>query len=318
MTSKNKSIIEILLADIFWGFGFIGTVWVLKELNPFELIFTRFTGAFVISISWIYFSYLRKTKCENTFNLNDLRKVLTHSLLPGLLLTLMLVLQSYGLSLGTTATQSSFITILYVVMVPLITHFLRVEKHSFLILLWITLALIGMVLITRIKSFDFHASDLLTLGCAFFAALHIVAVDYVNKKNIDSFVLNAGQAFWCSLLLIPFLDFTLPGKLLDLNSLSALGLASLIFGSSLLAFYFQFKAQKNIQPTLAGLLFLLEAIFSMIFAYVLLNERLDSIQILGGLLIIFACVMSILEKEILTTLKNLINKKLNNSDEAKP
>lgn len=303
MNSKTRPVIEILIADIFWGFGFIGTVWALKDLNPFELIFTRFTGAFLASFFWIYFRSKAKYKNSEILHSINLKNFFAYSFLPGFLLAVMLVLQSYGLSLGTTATQSSFITILYVVIVPLITHLLKIEKHSLLIVIWIFIALIGMALITKIKSFEFHLSDLLTLGCALFAAFHIVAVDYVNKKNIDSFYLNTGQALWCSLLLIPFLNFNLPMKLINLNPSSAMGLISLIFGSSLLAFYFQFKAQKNIQPTLAGLLFLLEAIFSMIFAYILLEERLDGVQMFGGFLIIFACIMSLLEKELIAKIK---------------
>jgi drug/metabolite transporter (DMT)-like permease len=60
---------------------------------------------------------------------------------------------------------------------------------------------------------------------------------------------------------------------------------SLAFGSTVLAFFLQVKAQAFLSPTVASLLCLLESPFAMIFAAALLGETLGPLEGAGAALI---------------------------------
>jgi drug/metabolite transporter (DMT)-like permease len=77
----------------------------------------------------------------------------------------------------------------------------------------------------------------------------------------------------------------------SLTDLSLVGLFSLTFGSTLIAFAFQVKAQKILSPSVVSLLFLLEAPFATFFGLLFLGEELRSDQWLGAALILSTSVV---------------------------
>lgn len=82
-----------------------------------------------------------------------------------------------------------------------------------------------------------------------------------------------------------------------MSTQSWFGLLSLSLGSSLLGFFLQIRAQKELDASVASILFLLESPMSFIFAYFLLNERLSLLQSVGAALILLACLGASLKKK---------------------
>jgi drug/metabolite transporter (DMT)-like permease len=72
--------------------------------------------------------------------------------------------------------------------------------------------------------------------------------------------------------------------------LAIIGLLSLTFGSTLIAFALQVRAQRVLSPSIASLIFLLESPFALIFAIYFLNESMTDLQATGALLIFFSAV----------------------------
>jgi drug/metabolite transporter (DMT)-like permease len=103
--TRNQAILELVFAGTLWGFGFTATIWALQSISVSALVFYRFFGAFLIGL----FILLAQRISWKT-----LKKEATLSLLPGLILLAMLLFQTAGL-LSTTATNSGFITTLYVI-----------------------------------------------------------------------------------------------------------------------------------------------------------------------------------------------------------
>ncbi len=149
-----KGFFELLVANIFWGFGFVATVWCLNELSPSAILFYRFSLAFILSQITLLIIYKNRIfppllseiknisksnsisltlKTQNLFyylNFNFLKKMkyeIGLAFFPGLFLFLTLFLQTWGLKY-TTATKSGFITILYVLLVTLI-EIIHIKKH---------------------------------------------------------------------------------------------------------------------------------------------------------------------------------------------
>ncbi len=277
-----RPLIEILVATLFWGFGFVATVWALQELNTLQIIFYRFSGAFLLGAIFIRTSLAQfKTEFRN-------------GLISGLLLGLTMYFQTEGL-LHTTATKSGFITTLYVIIVPTLSNLFLKTKLDKRHWLYVVVALMGTGLIMEIKFSQLNQGDILTLVCALCASLHIIYVGMVSGKTINPFNFNLYQSFWIAVISFFFLQsHSLP----HLSAKPLIGMLSVTIGSTLIGFYLQVKAQRNISPSLASLLFLLESPFSCVFALIFLSEKVSIIQIAGAALILFACAKaSLLESE---------------------
>ena len=132
--------------------------------------------------------------------------------------------------------------------------------------------------------------DLLTLVCALFAAIHILIVGQRASRTTHDFAFNVFQSLWVAVLSLLALPFTQHWNLAELSSHGWIGILSLGFGSSLIAFYLQVRSQKKISPSVVSLLFLLESPVSCFFAYVFLNEKMGLSQWMGAGFILLACL----------------------------
>lgn len=281
LRSSLKPLIELAIAGALWGFAFIAIVWLLPYLSPSAIIFYRFGGAFAFGFFCLLIARTNKESLKYHFKL---------SLLPAALLYLTLILQTWGLK-TTTATNSSFITTLYVIMIPLMRSFMGHEKMTPRIWLSVMLALIGTGLIVQIQNFtEIHLGDFLTFLCAIAAAFHLLIMGKVAPKSTNDFATNVFQSFWVCLFSLALLPVEPKWSLSGMDSTAWAGLLILTLGASLIAFYLQVRAQKKVSPSIAGIMFLLESPFACLFAFIFLGELFNSWQWFGSFLIIAACV----------------------------
>jgi len=283
--------LELVLAAALWGFGFVATIWGLVAWAPVPLLFWRFVIGTIAGVL-IAAVFARPSRKELLWQLRA-------SFLPALFLAVMILLQTWGM-LYTTATKSGFITILYIVLVPLLETVVARKRIPIQLWLCIAISLVGVYLIVD-PSWDenFNIGDFLTLLCAFGAALQIITVDRVSGRVENAFVFNVFQSAWAALMLLPAIPFQ-PGHLLVSSPpISAwVGLLSLALGSTLIAFYLQVRAQKVLSSTVSSLFFLLESPFALLFAYLFLNERLGAQQGVGAVLIMISAFMATLPGKI--------------------
>lgn len=237
----------------------------------------------------------------------DWLKVFKAALLPGTVLMLALVLQTWGL-VFTTATKSGFLTCLYVLFVPAVESIVHRRRPPKGILFAGVCALIGVALMCGLfdllfnvqESTDpraaFNRGDVLTILCAFAVTAHIFMVGRIDRvlgKNFDSFQFNTAQSLAAGfpvLILAISVEpeaWSYPYRLLS-TSLPLIGFTSLCLGSTLIAFALQIRAQKVLSPSLASVLFLLESPFAAIFGGLFLHEPFGTNQILGGAIILMS------------------------------
>lgn len=298
-STEIKAIIELVFAGMLWGFGFVAAAWSLEAAGPLAITGWRFIIAGLIGSILFHRSLLH--------NFAQLTRL---SILPGFLISLTLVLQTWGL-MYTTVTKSAFLTCLYVLIVPAMQTIRGGRRPSRAFFFCGAIALLGVALMCGLLSFQTMANELsdkdrinrgdfLTLLCAFVASAHILSVDAVTKKvgaRLDSFAFNTLQSLWAG---VPALILSLPvfgfeaGAFMPASVLQhagwkpVIGIMSLTLGSTLIAFALQVRAQKVIAPNLASLLFLLESPFAALFGFFLLGERLGAEQLIGGSLIILS------------------------------
>jgi drug/metabolite transporter (DMT)-like permease len=273
---------ELLLAATIWGFGFVATIWALQSVDPISMSLIRFGIAFIAGM----IGFLIWQKTQNNYEATH-RAHLILSAGPGIFLSLTIGLQTWGLQF-TTATNSGFITTLYVVIVPFLDAVLLKRRVPMIHLLWVAFAILGTALMIQLHLDTFNTGDALTLGCAFAAAIQITWIGRIHHQIQSPFLFNIYQSLWAAagtIVLWPFyggLYWHAP------DNKALIGLFSLTIGSTLLAFALQVRAQKIVSPSLASILFLLESPFAAYFAFLLLYEKITTLQALGGVIIFLA------------------------------
>jgi drug/metabolite transporter (DMT)-like permease len=302
LNKQTSAIIELTIAGALWGFGFVAAIWALRGMGPLSITGWRFAIAavFGLGISVLIPSLRSTLKIWSQWKL---------AFFPGLMLSATLCLQTWGLQY-TTATKSAFITTLYVLMVPLLERFLLKRRLPRFHLVYVAIALIGVALICDLQAIWLEApnldhldaatlaknrlniGDLVTFLCAMTATLHILWFGVIARKIGSSFTFNNIQSVWAGLLPLAFSFVLETPPRPSFGDFSMVGLLMLAFGSTLIAFAFQVRAQKHISPSLVSLLFLLESPFSALFAIAFLGEGLRAVQWAGASLILCAAALS--------------------------
>ena len=265
---------------IVWGSTFALIKNILNFIPPYTFLTYRFLLATLVLmiIFWKRIKRMNKT-------------ILRKGSLIGIFLFLAYTLQTVGIKY-TTATKAGFITGLSVVLVPIISVFFIKEKVSRNSIIGAFFALIGLWFLNYANSFSFNFGDFLVLLCAFSFAMHIISVGLYTKK-LDYVLLVIVQLATVSILSL-FLAVIFERPALNLSYSFNVWWGIIFMGvfATAFAFYMQNRFQRYSTATKTAIIFSGEPIFSAIFAYFLLGEKVGLIAWIGGLLIIFGMIIS--------------------------
>ncbi|MBK7320681.1 DMT family transporter [Candidatus Villigracilis affinis] len=189
----------------------------------------------------------------------------------------------------TTAGNAGFITALYVVLVPFVLFFFWREKPHWMSIVAVVLAGVGAFLLSTGGRFEVQKGDALELIGALFWTFHVIILGkFASKFEAMSF--SVGQLFVCGMLNLGVGVFTEP--MMSFNWPLAFAIAYTAFFSLGLCYTLQVWAQQHTPPADAALILSLESVFAVLSGWLLLDERLVFIQILGAVLIFIAVVLS--------------------------
>jgi drug/metabolite transporter (DMT)-like permease len=195
----------------------------------------------------------------------------------------------------TTASNSAFITGTNIVLLPFAQILIIKTRPKFENVLGIIIVVIGLYFLTNLKKDEVNLGDLLTVFCAVSFAFYIVLLDKFSKKT-DTDALIFGQFLTTTVLALFFVIFFenyFFGNIPFILNLTLIG--SLIFNSifnTFLGLFLSTRFQKFTTPVRAGLIYNMEQIFAVIFAYFILSEMMTGIQVMGALIMIFGVVIS--------------------------
>jgi len=221
-----------------------------------------------------------------------MRTLLRDGALVGGLLALGFLLQTEGLS-RTSASRSGFFTGLLVVFVPVLEFLFFRKKPALPALLALGLAFFGMALlagpVVGAPGGSTLLGDLLTVGCALVFAGQIIALGRAAPRN-PILPLTLIQ------LVMVGLAAALVGPLIEPTQLPrdprlAAAIVYLAVFATLIAFLVQTWAQRVVSPVRMALLSALEPVFAALFAAVLIHERLERRELLGGGLIVAGVIV---------------------------
>jgi len=249
----------------------------LGNVKPFYFISLRFTTAFIV-LTLILNTRLKKINWR-TFKIGSFL---------GLWLFFGFAFQIYGLQF-TTASRSGFITGLSVIIVPVLSIFILKDRPTLSSWLGVLLALIGMYFLTGFTEAGFNIGDLLTFFCAVSIAMQIVFLSkYIIKE--DPLVITWLQITTVMVLGTIISFFESASGTLTINNYAVI-IYTGIFATAL-AIFVQSRAQQFTTSTHAGLIFSLEPVFGAIFSFLILNERLSTMGMIGAVLIFSGIILS--------------------------
>ncbi|WP_099209591.1 DMT family transporter [Thermococcus henrietii] len=260
---------ELILLTItaMWGLTFPAMKVSLDYLPPILFLAYRFGIASLLMLILFRSKVLRKETLREGFLL-------------GLTLFFGHGFQIVGLKY-TTASNSAFITSLYVVFTPFIAYFLLGERVKARDVLSLAIALTGLYLISGASS-SIGYGDLLTALCAVSFAFQIVLVQRFGEKDYLS--LAFWQIFWNFVFSLIF-ALAFEPKVFPRELLPWLGLLYTAVFGTVVAFTLQVKYQKHTTAYKAALIYSMEPIFGSLSAFVLLGERFTRRALAGAFLI---------------------------------
>ena len=273
----------LVVAAILWGLGFVAQRDGMNYIGPFFYTAIRF-GIGVLCLLPIYFitrKQERKIKVEK-------KTILIAGLIVGVLLFLGVSAQQIGLQ-TTTASKASFITALYMVLVPIFGIFLK-HKTSKIVWVSIVIALAGVYFMSITKEFTIERGDLFVIACAILWAVHFLFIAHYASR-VGAIRLSLFQFVVCTVLSLIVAIFTEP---IQLSALTP-ALPSILYGgigAVGIAYTLHVVALKDANPAYASLILSTESVFGALGGWLILHETMTSRQILGAGLILAAVIFS--------------------------
>ncbi len=280
----------LLTAAMIWGMSFVAQTVGMGYVGPFTFNgFRSFLAAAALTGYCLFMDGVRRKRGEFIPASPVQKKRFWKSgILCGLMLTAASSLQQYGLSM-TTVSKASFITVLYMIVVPFASLLLgkKLPKN-----IWfsVILALAGLYLLCVTESLSLGRGDFFVLLGAFAYAGHILMVDHFAPE-FDGAKLSCIQFWVCGILAtgIAFLFEPISFKNL---LIAALPICYSGFFSGGLGFTLQIYGQKRTDPSIASLLMSFESVFALL-GGVLLLHQIPTIREMIGCALMFAAIVLI-------------------------
>ncbi|MBU1918624.1 DMT family transporter [bacterium] len=278
--ARNKILIGdimLVLMTVVWGSTFYMIKIHLEFVDPVGMLFYRFGAAAILLWAWLFY------KKKNIFH-KPLR-----GLVVGIFLWLLYTPQNVGM-LYTSATNSGFITGLFVAFVPPISILFFKEWPTKMRILAGFVALMGMWFLTGGVQ-GMNKGDVITLITPVACAFYILYVDRYVKDDSDPLVLCFQTLVTvCVLSLIWMLLFDASFAIGSTASYWVLAYFTIF--ATLMTFAVHLIVQQFSTPMKVAIIFALEPVFAALFAWMFIGEKLIGLQWLGGGLIVAAMILS--------------------------
>jgi drug/metabolite transporter (DMT)-like permease len=220
------------------------------------------------------------------------------SVILGALLWAGQTVQMLGLD-RTSEAVNAFLTSLTVVFVPLSMVVIVRRPPPAAIWLPVSMAAVGIWLMTGATPAGFGAGEALGLGCAVLFSAHMIALGEIGRDD-SPWRMAAGQLLSVGLASAATSLFVSHGPIplthrVHWEIVTSAGiwlyLVLLIVISTMTAFGLMFYFQPKIDPTRAALIYLAEPVFAALYAYMTVGRTLMAIGFVGAGLILGANVL---------------------------
>ena len=271
MDHQRRADLMLLLATSFWGISNCLTAICLRDMQPLTLNAFRFITAFLV-LGFVFRKNLRRVS----------RVTVKYSILVGLSLVIVYTSLTYGV-MYTSVSNAGFIGALSVVTTPILEFIVYRKKPEKKFGVSMVLCLVGLALMTLSETLKPAFGDVICLFAAVFYSVDLMITERaVADERVDPLALGVVISVLSAFLETP----ALPGT-------AKVWAASLFLGivCSGICLVIQSVFQRHTTASRASLIFTLEPVFSAIFAFFLLGERIGVRGYLGAALMLASLVL---------------------------
>ncbi len=280
-----------ILAAVIWGLSFVAQSAGGEKTGTFTFNGLRTLLGAIVLVPLVIVSFKKENSAlpdgeKKKFPFKD---VLIGGVCCGLPLFIGTNLQQYAFNF-LDAGKVGFITALYMLLVPLFGLFLG-QKVRPRIWAGVALGVVGLYFLS-IKKGDFSIGkgEIVTIVCSVAFAVHILVIDHFCKK-VNNVALSCAQFFVSGIIsVICMFIFEEP----KMDAIISAGVPLLYAGimSCGGAFTLQIFGQKYAEPAVASILLCLESVFSVIFGWLILHQRLSSRELFGCAVMFIAIIIT--------------------------
>jgi drug/metabolite transporter (DMT)-like permease len=275
------------LSVLFWGLSFVGTKIALQSLTPFLLVFARF------SIAACFFLCMMWYRGFPSLTLKKHGQLLLAALFqPGLYF----VFETTGLQYTTASKASLIVAVIPITVLVLSVLFLK-ERLSLLSLSGIAISFVGAILLvlgdpeTRWALEGPMLGDLLIFGAVTSMALYTILMKRMIQTH-SALDVTGLQICYGALLFAPALLWESPGTLADVSTPPLIALICLTLFATIGAFFCYNYALARLSASKTALFLNCVPVVTTIGAWAILGERLTSLQIIGGALVLVSVYLT--------------------------
>lgn len=283
MPARALPDLALLLITLLWGTSFSLTKGALQDASPAALLAGRFALATATLAIAALFAPRPATPAARRALWRDGAGL-------GLLMALGFALQTEGIA-HTTSSRAAFFTGLTVLLVPFVSALLYRRTVAPRAWFAAVTAAVGLALISHPAARASGATllgDLLSLGCAVvFAFLIVWTGEWSGRHPLTRLTaIEVGVAFAALLPVIATQPLAFSASPALVGTVAFLG-AGLTAG----AFVVQNWAQRRVTPVRAALIYTMEPLSAVLFAYLHRGDRLSGLEWVGGALVIAGVVV---------------------------
>ncbi len=284
----EEIMIYLLMAAFLWGTSFIAGKIAYEMLDPSLVVAIRYVLASIILLP-ISISFIRKK--EETFTKKDFILLVFLGILTYPLTSM---LQFVGLSF-TSASSATTVIGIEPIMVAIIGFIFFKEKISPIIFILGLVAFLGVALTVGISALE----NVSFFGC-FLVFLSTVVVAFwvrLSKKLLAKMSSNYYTALTIQLgtiFSLPMMLFLVKSWEVNYSLKGVLALIYLVIGCSIGAGWFWNKGLERTDANKSGLFLALEPVFGILFAVLVLGEKLNVLSIVGIILVISSATICML------------------------
>lgn len=273
------------LAVVFWGVSFVATKAALAEVSPVTLIFLRFVIGSLVLLAIV--RELPPPEAWGSLALMGFAGVFVHQML-----------QAYGLTM-TSATNAGWLIGLTPIWSALLAAMFLRERFGF----WKVVGLVGgflgaLLVVTRgdfspgVLGRPSTAGDLLILLSTINWAVYSV-IGHRTLRRLGPRRATSGSMLFGTAMLAPF--FFVQRGWRQVPNLSIAGWSALLFlaiACSALGYLFWYGALERIEVSRVAALLYAEPLVTFAAAALLLGERVSSVVVLGGVLVLASVLVA--------------------------
>ena len=266
--------LALLLTTFIWGATFPATKAALEQIPPLSFLGLRFlVGTLLIAVWFLTTGHRLRSEWA----------VLSASAVATVFLFFGYTLQTVGLSY-TSASNSAFLTALYVIIVPLM-----LRRFDGRVLTATAIATVGLWLLVR-PSASMNLGDVMTIGCAVAFAAHIVCLERYTRL-FDAPSLLLWQMGAMTVLFLPMMAWEqAPAQAFTPTAALVIGLTVTgVFATG--AFAVQMWAQQLIPAQQVALIFASEPAYAAWLSWYFLGETMDVQGWIGSAFILIAVLI---------------------------